>query len=135
MNANNFKRIIIIGIIFSFLYSFFVVFNFDRTNYSKYEIPYNNLIKGDSAHYFLKAEIFKENLDSNQALDLAGEYQASIFYPISLGFFYNFIDEKIFFDKKINQSKVINTTKKKNLISFFSNKCFLLFCIFFNKKT
>ena len=61
MNANNFKRIIIIGIIFSFLYSFFVVFNFDRTNYSKYEIPYNNLIKGDSAHYFLNAEIFKEN--------------------------------------------------------------------------
>ena len=134
MNANNFKRIIIIGIIFSFLYSFFVVFNFDRTNYSKYEIPYNNLIKGDSAHYFLKAEIFKENLDSNQALDLAGEYQASIFYPISLGFFYNFIDEKIFFDKKINQSKVINTKKKKILFLFFQISVFFYSVFFLIKK-
>ena len=58
-------------------------------------------IKGTS-HYFLKAEIFKENLESNQTLD-SGEHQASIFYPISLGFFYNFIDLKIFFEKKINQ--------------------------------
>ena len=113
MKANDFKKIIIILFIFSFLYSFFVVFNFDQTNYTKYKFTYNNLIIGDSAHYFLKAEIFKENLESNQTLDLAGEYQASIFYPISLGFFYNFIEEKIFFDKKINQSKVINTTKKK----------------------
>ena len=45
MKANDFKKIIIIGIIFSFLYSFFVVFNFDQTNYTKYKIPYNNLIK------------------------------------------------------------------------------------------
>ena len=47
MKANDFKNNNYWYHIF-FLYSFFVVFNFDQTNYTKYKIPYNNLIKGDS---------------------------------------------------------------------------------------
>ncbi len=134
MKETSFKKIIILGLICSFLYSCFVVFNYDRINYTKNNIPYNNLIKGDSAHYFLKAEIFKENLESNKTLDLAGEYQASVFYPVSIGFFYNLIGEDVFFEKKINKNKVVNTTKKKILFLFFQISVFFCSVFFLIKK-
>ena len=52
MKAKSFKKLIIIGLVFSFFYSCFIIFNFDKTKYSKFNIPYNNLVKGDSAYYF-----------------------------------------------------------------------------------
>ena len=85
------------------------------TYHIKFNMPYNELTKSDSTHYFLKAEIFKENLKWGRFFDLTNDYEASLFYPIALGYFYKIFNINLFYDNKINNYKVINNTKIKIL--------------------
>ena len=113
------SKIILLAFCLAFFFSTIISLKFDKTSFSKSNIPYNELVKGDSAHYFLKAELFKKNLNSDKIFDLADEYQASLLYPVSLGLFYNVFNEELFYSQKINNNKVVNNTKIKILFLIF----------------
>ena len=128
------SKIILLAFCLAFFFSTIISLKFDKTSFSKSNIPYNELVKGDSAHYFLKAELFKKNLNSGKIFDLADEYQASLLYPVSLGLFYNVFNEELFYSQKINNNKVVNNTKIKILFLILQSIIYFLSVIFLAKK-
>jgi hypothetical protein len=106
--VNSISKYIFVFFIISILFSFTVYLKFNKTNFTSAGHPYHEIIKGDSAHYFLKAEIFKKNIEENNAFFFTGEYQSSFLYPILLGAYYESINQDLFKKNKINGIKIIN---------------------------
>ena len=68
--VNSISKYIFVFFIISILFSFTVYLKFNKTSFTSAGHPYHEIIKGDSAHYFLKAEIFKRNIEENNAFFL-----------------------------------------------------------------
>ena len=107
----NFKKtIFILAFVCSLILSTTVYLKHDKELFTKSNIQYNNLIKGDSAHYFVKARYFQKNIKDNNMLHFSGEYQASFLYPILIGGFYNIFNENVFNTEDIKDINPPNPT-------------------------
>ena len=132
------KKIIIFSFCLSIIFTSLIFIKFDKTSYSKSNIPYNELIKGDSDYYFFKAEIFKKNIESDNAIDVAGEYTASVLYPVLLGFYYNSLNENIFqtppkltiSGELVNDNRVVSLTNIKLFFLFIQTTIYYLSVFF-----
>ena len=115
------SKVIIFSFCLSIICTSLIFLKFDKTSYSKSNIQYNELIKGDSSYYFFKAEVFKKNIETDNTIDVAGEYTASLLYPVLLGFYYNSFNEDLFetaprltvSGELINDSRLVNLTNIK----------------------
>ena len=114
MHKFEFKsKVIIFAFCLSIICTSIIYLNFDKTSYSKSNIPHNELIKGDTTYFFYKAEIFKKNIETGKVIDVAGEYQGSLLYPVLIGFYYNIFNEDLFEKELINNTKIVNSTNIK----------------------
>jgi hypothetical protein len=121
---------IIAAFTFSILLSTYVFINHDREYFSKSSIQYNNLIKGDSAYYFLKARQFQKNIDDKNVLFFSGENSASFLYPILIGSFYYLFDQNVFNTDEIKEINPPNPTSLK-LFFLALQSFFYFFSVFF----
>ena len=114
MLDTKFKKIIFfVAFLASIILSTYTYINHDKENLTKSNNQYNNLIKGDSAHYFVKARYFQKNLENNNFFLFSGEYQASFLYPILIGGFYHLFNENVFNTDEIKDVNPPNPTPVK----------------------
>ena len=122
--------IILVGLIFSFLFSAYSINKFDVYEISTDDKHYHSMIKGVNANHWIKAKKIKDQLSQGKNYFETGEIYDRNYLPSKIFLLYSYLasDELV---ESQNNNKIV-TDKKKIIFLFFQSILYFLSLFFFS---
>ena len=124
--------IILIGLIFSFLFSAYSINKFDVYEISTDEKHYHSMIKGVNANHWFKAKKIKDQLSQGINYFETGEVYDRNYLPSKIVLLYSYLTGDDLIESQNN--KKIVTDKKKIILLIFQSVFYSLSLFFFSLK-
>ena len=121
--------IILIGLIFSFLFSVYSINKFDNYEIRTDNQNYHSMIKGVNANHWLKAKNIKDQLSEGKNYMETGDIYDRNYLPSKIFLLYSYITGDNLTESQ-NKNKIV--TDKKKLFFYFFNQFYIFLFYFFS---
>ena len=122
--------IILIGLIFSFLFSAYSINKFDVYEKSTDDNHYHSMIKGVNANHWIKAKRIKDQLSQGKKYFETGEIHDRNYLPSKIFLLYSYLTDDELVENQ-NNNKIV-TDKKKIVFLFFQSILYAISLFFFS---